>query len=128
MPADEFRLLLAHEPDIGDELGGQRVGLQLSGHSHGGQVVLPGVGAPLLPPLGRRYLRGLCQAPTHPVYTSRGLGGVPPYLRLNCPPEVAVLTLTTGEPAAQACADRQGSSCWRGRAGRAVQRSRRRRA
>jgi predicted MPP superfamily phosphohydrolase len=96
VPADEFRLFLAHEPDVADHLGGQRVGLQLSGHSHGGQVVLPGFGPPLLPTLGRRYLRGLCQTPTHPVYTSRGLGAVPPYVRFNCPPEVTVLTLTPG--------------------------------
>ncbi len=93
VPGDEFRLLLAHEPDIADHLGGRRIDLQLSGHSHGGQVVLPGFGPPLLPALGRRYVRGLCHAPTHPVYTSRGLGTVPPFVRFNCPPEVTVLTL-----------------------------------
>ncbi|HEX5504856.1 MAG TPA: metallophosphoesterase [Thermomicrobiales bacterium] len=93
VPRDEFRLLLAHEPEVADRVGGHRVDLQLSGHSHGGQVVLPFVGPPLLPRLGRRYIRGLARTPTHTVYTSRGLGGVPPYIRLNCPPEVTVLTL-----------------------------------
>ena len=95
VPGDEFRLLLAHEPEVADTIIGRnlRVDLQLSGHSHGGQVVLPGIGAPLLPTLGRRYLRGLSASPTHPVYTSRGLGTVSPFLRFNCPPEVTVLTL-----------------------------------
>ena len=93
VPAGEFALLLAHEPDIADQLNSDRVGLQLSGHTHGGQVVLPGFGPPLLPALGRRYLRGLRHDAGHPVYTSRGLGAVPPYLRFNCPPEVTLLTL-----------------------------------
>lgn len=93
VPRDEFRILLAHEPEVADRVGGHRVDLQLSGHSHGGQVVLPFVGPPLLPRLGRRYVRGLYRTPTHTLYTSRGVGGVPPYIRLNCPPEVTVLTL-----------------------------------
>lgn len=95
VPRDEFRILLAHEPEVADRVGGHRVDLQLSGHSHGGQVVLPFVGPPLLPRLGRRYIRGLYRTPTHTVYTGRGVGGVPPYIRLNCPPEVTVLTLTS---------------------------------
>jgi predicted MPP superfamily phosphohydrolase len=96
VPRDGFRLLLAHEPDVADIVGARklRADLQLSGHSHGGQVVLPGIGAPLLPRLGRRYIRGLHLDP--PIYTSRGIGTVPPYLRLNSPPEVTVLTLEGG--------------------------------
>lgn len=97
VPADTFRLLLVHEPDVADMVTrrGLRVDLQLSGHSHGGQVVLPWIGAPLLPRLGRRYIRGLYTTP--PIYTSRGLGTVPPYLRFNSPPEVTLLTLTRPE-------------------------------
>jgi len=93
IPADDFRLLLAHEPEVADMVmrRGLRVDLQLSGHSHGGQVVLPRIGAPMLPRLGRRYIRGLYTTP--PIYTSRGLGAVPPYLRFNSPPEVTVITL-----------------------------------
>lgn len=101
VPRDDFRLLLAHEPEVADMIArrGLRVDLQLSGHSHGGQVVLPFIGAPLLPRLGRRYVRGFHPDPS--IYTSRGLGTVPPYLRFNSPAEVAVLTLTQadcGEP------------------------------
>ena len=96
VPPAGTRILLAHEPEVADEVlaRGLRVDLQLSGHSHGGQVVLPGLGAPLLPFLGRRYVSGLHRNPT--IYTGRGVGGVPPYIRLNCPPEVAVLTLVEG--------------------------------
>ncbi len=94
VPPGEFRLLLAHEPEVADGVArrGLVADLQLSGHSHGGQVVLPFVGAPLLPRLGRRYIRGW--HPDPPIYTSRGLGTVPPYLRFNSAPEVSVLTLT----------------------------------
>lgn len=97
IPADDFRLLLAHEPEVADMVTrrGLRVDLQLSGHSHGGQVVLPRIGAPMLPRLGRRYIRGLYTTP--PIYTSRGLGAVPPYVRLNSAPEVTVITLAQPE-------------------------------
>lgn len=94
VPPDAFRILLAHEPEVADGVVARDLmfDLQLAGHSHGGQIVLPLVGAPMLPRLGRRYIRGLHSSPT--VYTSRGLGTVPPYLRYNSDPEVAVLTLT----------------------------------
>lgn len=95
VPADAWRVVLVHEPDVADELAarGIRAELQLSGHTHGGQIVLPFFGPPLLPRLGQRYVKGLYRTPTHALYTSRGLGAVPPYIRLNCPPEVTVLTL-----------------------------------
>lgn len=95
VPEGEFRLLLAHEPDVADALGarGVRVGLQLSGHTHGGQIVAPGLGPLILPPLGQRYLRGFYHTPAGPLYVSRGLGGAPPFLRFNSPPEVTLLTL-----------------------------------
>jgi hypothetical protein len=96
VPEGDTRVLLAHEPDVADKVAarGLRFALQLSGHTHGGQVVLPIVGSPVLPRLGRRYVAGLYETPSGPVYTSRGIGSVPPYLRFRSPPEVAVLTLT----------------------------------
>lgn len=93
-PAGAVRILLAHEPDLADLVRPEhRVALVIAGHTHGGQVRLPGLGAPALPPLGRKYVSGLNRAPACHVYTSRGLGvtGVP--LRLFCPPEVTLITL-----------------------------------
>jgi len=54
IPSAEAAILLAHEPDFADEASMTPVDLQLSGHSHGGQVWVPIIGAPWLPPLGRR--------------------------------------------------------------------------
>jgi len=91
VPGKAARLLLMHEPDYVDEapLG---FALQLSGHSHAGQIRLPGL--PLhCPKYGRKYPEGLQQTARHPVYTTRGVGMMGPQMRLCCPPEVTVLTL-----------------------------------
>lgn len=88
-------ILLAHEPDFADlsaESG--RFALQLSGHSHGGQVRFPLIGAPILPRLGRKYPIGQYQVRDMIQYTNRGVGMVRPTFRFGCPPEVAVFTLT----------------------------------
>lgn len=87
-------VLLAHEPDFADEYATTgRFDLQLSGHSHGGQVSLPLLGAPHLPPFGRKYPRGHYRIGDLQLYTNRGIGMVQPYVRLNCRPEIAVITL-----------------------------------
>ncbi|HWI63425.1 MAG TPA: metallophosphoesterase [Symbiobacteriaceae bacterium] len=93
-PKDAVRILLAHEPDLADLVRPEhRVSLMISGHTHGGQVRLPILGAVALPPLGRKYVAGLNRAPACQVYTSRGVGvtGLP--FRFLCPPEVTLLTL-----------------------------------
>jgi predicted MPP superfamily phosphohydrolase len=93
-PPDGVRILLSHEPDFANRVRqGHHVALQLSGHSHGGQVRLPFVGPLLLPPGGRKYHTGLNQAPACLVYTSRGVGMVRLPIRFACPPEVTILTL-----------------------------------
>lgn len=88
-------LLLSHNPDLLPELPGP-AGLVLCGHTHGGQIRLPLIGAPVVPSrYGQRYALGWVRgAYGTPAYVSRGLGtsGVP--LRNLCPPEVTVLTLT----------------------------------
>lgn len=87
-------ILMAHEPDFADtsrETG--RFDLQISGHSHGGQVVLPFMGPPVLPRYGEKYPLGLYQLGSMFQYTNRGLGTVPPRVRFNCRPEVTVFTL-----------------------------------
>lgn len=96
-PPGAVRLLLAHEPDFADQIRAKhRVALQISGHTHGGQIRLPLLGPLMLPPDGRRYPAGLYRAPHCQVYTSRGLGVVHLPLRLFCPPEVSLLTLRPG--------------------------------
>jgi len=94
IPEASCKLLLVHEPDFADKAARSGIDLQLSGHSHGGQVRLPLVGAPLLPLWGRKYPIGLQRAQDTWVYTNRGLGVIEPPVRFNCRPEVTLLTLT----------------------------------
>jgi predicted MPP superfamily phosphohydrolase len=90
-------ILLAHEPDYADRaVRDGRIALQLSGHSHGGQVRLPGIGALQLPSWGRRYDHGLYHLGNMQLYTNRGIGLVKLPVRFNCPPEVTEITLQRG--------------------------------
>lgn len=91
-------LLLAHEPDFADYAARFPVDLQLSGHSHGGQVRLPGIGALILPTLARKYPIGLNRVGSLQVYTNRGLGVINPPVRFYCPPEVTFVTLFSSQP------------------------------
>jgi predicted MPP superfamily phosphohydrolase len=87
---------LVHEPDIADVMCKYPIDLQLSGHSHGGQVRIPGVGAPILPGMGRKYPIGLQRAGNMAVYTNRGIGTTILPVRVLCPPELTLLTLRSG--------------------------------
>ncbi len=90
---EAFRLLLWHEPDRAGESALAGASLQLSGHTHGGQVVVPGVGPLVLPPQGRKYPAGLFRVGGMPLYVTRGIGMLPPRMRICCPPEITLLTL-----------------------------------
>jgi hypothetical protein len=93
-PEEGAAILLAHEPDFARKSASSgRFDLQLSGHSHGGQIVLPLVGPPVLPPLGRKYPKGFYKIKDMHLYTNRGIGTTSIRLRINCPPEIAVLAL-----------------------------------
>jgi uncharacterized protein len=93
MPALGPAIMLAHEPDFADETAATgRFSLQLSGHSHGGQVHLPFVKR-VVPRLAEKYPSGRYQVGDLVQYTSRGVGMVHPRIRFNCRPEVTVLTL-----------------------------------
>lgn len=84
-------ILLAHDPRRLTEAAALDVPAVLSGHTHGGQVVLPGVGA-----VARRrfpVLAGLGFRENTSIFVSRGIGTVYVPIRINCPPEVAVVTL-----------------------------------
>jgi predicted MPP superfamily phosphohydrolase len=89
--ANDPVLLLAHDPRRLTEAAALNVPAVLSGHTHGGKVVLPGVGAiararfPIVEGLGRRQ--------NSSIFVSRGIGTVYVPVRINCPPEVALVTL-----------------------------------
>ena len=94
LPDEGCAILLAHEPDYADVSAATgRFDLQLSGHSHGGQVVLPFIGPPVLPRLAQKYPSGLYKVGEMYQYTNRGLGMTRPYIRLNCRPEITIFTL-----------------------------------
>lgn len=112
------RIVLSHNPDTAEILQKWRIDLQLSGHTHGGQIVLPGKGAvptwvhssrdkipqslwswiPFLEAKWPRVVKnwqwaqGLHKVGNNVLYVNRGLGTFPPG-RLSCPPEVTVITL-----------------------------------
>jgi predicted MPP superfamily phosphohydrolase len=93
--AQDTCLLLCHNPDYVETLRDARVGLVLSGHLHGGQIVVPGLGYHFLPSkYGTKYLHGLVRTPYTQVYVSRGLGTTGLPLRFRCCPEINLLTLT----------------------------------
>jgi predicted MPP superfamily phosphohydrolase len=95
IPPNEVIVLLAHEPDFADEASLNPVDLQLSGHSHGGQIWIPGIGAPWLPELARSYPRGLYRIGNLTLYTNLGIGTIRVPIRINCVPEVTLFTLRT---------------------------------
>lgn len=91
-------IALVHEPDLADRFACDgRISLQLSGHSHGGQVCLPNAKPLLLPRYAKKYVQGLHRVGNGWVYTTRGVGTCPPDIRLNCPPEVTHITLVAEE-------------------------------
>ncbi|MCD1257512.1 metallophosphoesterase [Paenibacillus athensensis] len=89
-------LLLSHCANFADEAAARpEIALQLSGHSHGGQIRLPLLGAVETPPYGDKYVSGLHTAANSQllVYTTRGLGMTLLPFRFLCRPEITVLTL-----------------------------------
>jgi predicted MPP superfamily phosphohydrolase len=95
--AHEPVILLCHAPDFADTLMaqpvGQTVALMLSGHTHGGQVRLPLLPPVHLPELGRKYVEGWFRLGSLQLHVNRGLGTVGVPFRLNCPPQISLLTL-----------------------------------
>ena len=93
IPSGEPTILLAHELDFADQASKFPIDLQLSGHSHGGQVRLPFLPPMYLPDLAKKYVLGTYQIGPLALYTNAGLGTVGVPVRLNCPPEITLLTL-----------------------------------
>jgi predicted MPP superfamily phosphohydrolase len=91
---ESVSVLLAHEPDVADAvqaIGG--IDLQLSGHSHGGQVRLPGLPSVALPRLGKKYPYGTYRIGDMWLHTSRGLGTTGLPVRVGSVPEVTEIVL-----------------------------------
>jgi uncharacterized protein len=86
-------VLLAHDPRRLVEAAALDVQLVLSGHTHGGQVIVPALGAVA----GRKFpvLAGYASRDNTSIFVSRGVGTVYVPVRINCPPDVAILTLRT---------------------------------
>src|SRR6185436_12812927 len=84
-------ILLAHDPRRLTEAATLNIPLVLSGHTHGGQVVLPVLGAVAAQKFP--VVSGIARRGNTTMFVSRGLGTVYVPVRINCPPEVAILTL-----------------------------------
>jgi len=94
LPSSGPAILLAHEPDFADESAATgRFSLQLSGHSHGGQMIIPGIGTPFRGSKFKKYPLGEYQVGDMVQYTNRGLGTNVFWIRINCPPEITILRL-----------------------------------
>jgi predicted MPP superfamily phosphohydrolase len=93
-------VLLCHAPDYADHLltqpAGEAVDLMLSGHSHGGQIRLPLLGALILPALARKYVKGWFQLGRLQLHVNRGIGTIGVPFRFDCPPEITSITLRAG--------------------------------
>lgn len=94
-------IVMCHAPDYADKLlahpAGKSIGLMLSGHTHGGQVRFPFVGALDLPPGGRKYVEGLFRLGSMQLYVNRGIGTVGVPFRFRCPPEITAFSLRADE-------------------------------
>jgi predicted MPP superfamily phosphohydrolase len=90
-------ILMCHAPDYADKLllhpAGTSVALMLCGHTHGGQIRLPLIGAMVLPEMGRKYVEGWFRLGQMQLHVNRGIGTVGVPMRIDCLPEISVLTL-----------------------------------
>jgi uncharacterized protein len=93
-PSHSRHLLLVHEPDSFDKLTDSRIALQVSGHTHGGQVRMPFGGAIILPSWGKKYSAGMFESGGRQLYVNRGIGTVDKHYRINCRPEITLFRLT----------------------------------
>jgi predicted MPP superfamily phosphohydrolase len=96
LPGEEPRIALSHNPDFIEEFAIKKkhIDLMIAGHTHGGQIRFPFIGAPhISSAYGQRYAVGLNRKGAMQVYTTRGIGTILLPARLNCPPEIVLFTL-----------------------------------
>lgn len=95
IPDSAFSLLLAHSPDLVKHASQKGIDLQLSGHTHGGQVCLPGWGALFSRTnLDRKYMSGLHHYNGTQIYINRGIGTANIPVRFFCPPEITLFKIS----------------------------------
>ncbi|MGM9928234.1 MAG: metallophosphoesterase [Bacillus sp. (in: firmicutes)] len=93
IPHDSFCILLSHAPDFADRASTYPISLQLSGHSHGGQVQIPFLGALATPPYAKKYYEGMYHISSLQLYVNRGLGTTRIPIRFFARPELTLFTL-----------------------------------
>lgn len=93
VPADAACICLWHEPDAAERAAPFGPFLMLSGHTHGGQVRLPGIGPLALPKAGKRFAGGRFTIDDMTLFVSNGIGMYRPPVRFGCPPELVMIHL-----------------------------------
>jgi uncharacterized protein len=97
VPSDAFKILLAHSPELWREASAAGIHFYLCGHTHAGQMCVPGIGALLMNArCPRTYTQGQWQHGAMLGYTSAGLGCSLLPVRYNCPPEITMIELRKG--------------------------------
>ena len=85
-------ILMTHNPDIFEQFVPNSVDLTISGHTHGGQIVIPFVGALIVPSdYGNKYANGLISDNNKKIYVTKGLGTTILPVRFNCLPEIVTI-------------------------------------
>lgn len=92
---NDFKILLAHEPDFADRTRNFSVDVQLSGHSHGGQIRLPFFGSVYTPDYAIKYIKGSYTFDNERLflYVNSGIGTTRLPFRFLCKPEITIFTL-----------------------------------
>ncbi|MDN4593726.1 metallophosphoesterase [Polycladomyces subterraneus] len=93
LPANACTILMSHCPDVAEGAKHHPVDLQLSGHSHGGQIRLPLIGHVITPPGAKKYVDGWYQLDRMQLHVNRGIGTTLLPIRFNCRPQISVLEL-----------------------------------
>lgn len=96
VPAHAGTILMSHCPDVADEAKHHPVDLQVSGHSHGGQIRLPLLGHVITPPGAKKYVDGWYRLNRMQLYVNRGVGTTLLPIRFYCRPQISVLELRRG--------------------------------
>jgi len=95
VPEENYKLFLSHAPDVAEKAAAYDVDLQLSGHTHGGQVRIPFIGAPFTPPYGKQYIKGFYEVGNSKMalYVNAGIGVSQLPFRFLNPPELTIITI-----------------------------------